>query len=140
VFRNIAGAGQLLRCKDVHIEGCSYENMMNAGILMGAELDTHSEGGHAINIVIKDCRFDNCGFKPRYGRFGGACIAIKSQGFNDPHNRNVLIEGNLFRNSSIAVEVRDASDVLIRSNIYEGIRERYVIDSETTTDIRISDR
>lgn len=139
VFKNIAGAGQLLRCKDVHIEGCRYENMMNAGILMGAELDTHSEGGHAINIVIRGCEFDNCGFKPRYGRFGGACIAIKSQGFNDPHNRNVLIEGNLFKNSSIAVEVRDASDVLIRSNSYEEIRERYVIDSETTAGIRISD-
>ena len=139
VFRNIAGAGQLLRCSDVHIEKCTYENIMNAGILLGAELDTHSEGGHAINIVIKGCKFDNCGFKPRYGRFGGACIAIKSQGFNDPHNRNVLIEGNTFRNSSIAVEVRDASDVNIRANSYEEIMERYVIDSATTSDIRISD-
>lgn len=139
VFRNIAGAGQLLRCGDVHIEKCTYENMMNAGILMGAELDTHSEGGHAVNIVIRGCRFDNCGFKPRYGRFGGACIAIKSQGFNDPYNRNIILEGNSFHRSSIAIEVRDASNVVMRSNIFEDIIERHVIDSSSTSDIRIED-
>lgn len=136
-FLNIAGAGQLLRVGDVVIEGCSYRNIMNAGILMGAERDVHGEGGHAVNVVISGCVFDNCGFKPRYGSLGGACVAVKSQGFHEPLNRHIRIEGNRFKNSAVALEVRDAGDVLIRDNIYENIEVSYLIEEESTEGIHI---
>lgn len=137
VFLNIAGAGQLLRVGDVVIEGCTYRNVMNAGILMGAERDVHGEGGHAVNVEVLECLFDNCGFRPRYGKMGGACIAVKSQGFHEPLNRHIRIEGNRFRKSQVAVEVRDAGDVLIRDNRYERIGIPHLVEEETTEGVRI---
>ncbi|HSP46849.1 MAG TPA: right-handed parallel beta-helix repeat-containing protein, partial [Clostridiaceae bacterium] len=138
-FLNIAGAGQLLRVGDVVIEGCTYRNVMNAGILMGAERDVHGEGGHAVNVAITECLFENCGFRPRYGKMGAACIAVTSQGFHEPLNRKIRIEGNRFRNSEVAVEVRDAGDVLIRDNHYENIGIPHLIELETTEGIRIEE-
>jgi hypothetical protein len=112
---------------------------MNAGILMGAERDVHGEGGHAVNVEVTDCLFDNCGFRPRYGTMGGACIAVKSQGFQEPLNRQIRIEGNRFRNSQVAVEVRDAGDVLIRDNRYENIGIPHLVETETTEGVRIEE-
>ncbi|MDF2473033.1 MAG: hypothetical protein K0R21_815 [Anaerocolumna sp.] len=136
-FHNIAGAGHLLRCGEVTIEKCQYKNLMNAGILMGAEFDTHCEGGHAVNVKISECTFDNCGFKPRYGDFGCGCIAIKSQGFQEPLNQHILIEKNQFLNSKIALEIRDAQDVQIRNNYFDNITNRYIIEEISTKDIAI---
>lgn len=115
-FNNIAGAGHLLRCGDVIIENCNYSNIMNAGILMGAEFDTHCEGGHAVNVKITGCNFDNCGFNPRYGEYGCACIAIKSQGFDGPYNQKITIENNKFINSQRALEISDSKEVKLRNN------------------------
>lgn len=136
-FHNIAGAGHLLRCGEVMIEQCQYKNLMNAGILMGAEFDTHCEGGHAVNVKITDCLFDHCGFKPRYGEFGCGCIAIKSQGFEEPLNQHITIERNQFLNSKIALEIRDAQDVLMKENRFENIKHSYIIEEKSTKDIVI---
>lgn len=121
VFVNIAGAGHLLRCGNAVIEGCTYKNIMNAGILMGAELSTHCEGGHAENIKIDKCVFENCGFKCRYGKYGKGCISIKSQGFDDKVNRNITIENNRFSRSQTAIEICNAENVIIKDNEYTGI-------------------
>lgn len=126
-FKNIAGAGHLLRCDNVEIRKCKYINIMNAGILMGAEFDTHCEGGHVINAKIEDCVFENCGFKPRYGEYGCGCIAVKSQGFSGMYNKNISIEGNCFKDSQRAVEINDADGVVLSGNQFYNIGEKYKI-------------
>lgn len=138
-FLNIAGAGQLLRCGNAVIEHCSYENIMNAGILLGAELSTHCEGGHATNVVISRCTFTNCGFKPRYETFGCGCIAVKSQGFDGPYNKNITIEDNLFQDSGRALEIRDADGLYARRNRYVRIGERILLDRRTTKNVSLED-
>lgn len=139
VFRNIAGAGHLLRCGEVEITGCTYEHIMNAGILIGAELDTHCEGGHGVNVVIKNNVFSNCGTKARYGEYGCGCIAVKSQGFDTPVNQNIIIENNIFKNSKRALEIRDAREVKISNNQYENIQEKIAIEEKSTKGIRLDD-
>lgn len=138
-FRNIAGAGHLLRCGEVLIERCTYQNMMNAGVLLGAELSTHCEGGHATGVTIRGCTFQNCGFRPRYGEFGCGCVAVKSQGFDGPYNRDIFIENNTFLDSQRALEIRDAKNVRVTGNHYRGILKRCLIDEATTEDIQIDD-
>lgn len=128
-FVNIAGAGHLVRYDNLTILNCKYRNTMNPGILLGAELPTHTEGGHATNIMIKDCEFDNCGFFPRYGASG--CIGIKSSGFKGPYNKNIIIVNNLFKNSDIGVHAIDAQDVFIINNSFDNVVNELVTDKET---------
>lgn len=131
VFRNIAGAGNLIRCGNVRIENNRYENLMNAGVLIGAEFDTHCESGHGHDIWIKNNHFINIGFKPRYGEYGCGCIAVKSQGFEGPFNSRIKIEGNCFENSGCAIELNDCREVEIKNNVYDGISRRLIINEET---------
>lgn len=132
-FCNIAGAGHLLRCRHVLIEDCIYENIMNAGILIGAELDTHREGSHGFDITITGCRFINCGFKPRYGQYGMAGIAVKSQGFDAPLNRNIRITGNHFINCGRGIEIRTAAGVTLKENRFQQVNQTII--TENSADV-----
>ena len=120
-FFNVAGAGHLLRISHVLIENCRYKNMMNAGIMLGAEFPTHHEGGNCEDVKIRNCEFDNCGFSPRYGTVG--CIGVNSAGFTTPVNHNIRIENCDFRNSKVGVDLHLAYDVRIRSCRYENLTE-----------------
>ena len=122
-FRNIAGAGHLLRCRNVMIKDCTYENIMNAGILIGAELDTHREGGHGANITIEGCWFVNCGFKPRYGFCGMGGVAVRSQGFDAPVNHDIRICNNHFLNCDKGIEIRTVRDIQIENNRFSRVRK-----------------
>lgn len=124
-FRNIAGAGHLLRTGHVRIENCTYTNLMNPGILMGDEYPTFHEGGHCFDAEIRGCTFENCGFFPRYGTQG--CIGIHAYGFHKPVNHDIRITGCTFRNAEIGVDIRTASDVRIDGCRWEHLKQDVVI-------------
>lgn len=128
-FRNVAGAGHLSRIDHMRISGCTFTNMMNAGILLGAEYPTHIEGGHCTDIRIWDCVFDNCGTTARYGAAG--CIGIKSAGLPGKNNKDIRIENCLFRNSPIGVDIHDADDVMITNCGFDNITQLLRVDEET---------
>lgn len=125
-FVNIAGAGHLVRFDHVTITDCTYRNLMNPAILLGAEMPVHQEGGHATDIVIRGCTFDNCGFFPRYDTWG--CIGVHSSGFEAPHNKNIEITENVFRSSDIGVHIFDGDQVSITNNRFENIGKKLLID------------
>ena len=120
-FYNIAGAGHLLRISNVLIENCRYKNMMNAGIMLGAEFPTHHEGGNCEGATIRNCEFDNCGFSARYGTVG--CIGVNSSGFRTAVNHNIRIESCTFRNSEVGVDLHRVYDVRIKNCRYENLSE-----------------
>ncbi|MCQ2432745.1 MAG: right-handed parallel beta-helix repeat-containing protein [Clostridia bacterium] len=125
VFRNIAGAGHLLRTGHVRITNCTYQNLMNPGILMGDEYPTFHEGGHCYDVLIRGCRFENCGFFPRYGTQG--CIGIHAYGFQGPVNHDIHIEDCSFSHAEIGIDIRTAEDVTVKNCQY----------SELLQDIRL---
>lgn len=127
-FVNIAGAGHLVRFDHLYIIGCTYRNTMNSGILLGAELPVHAEGGHATDIVIKGNVFDNCGFFPRYGASG--CIGIKSTGFSGKYNRQIYIIDNIMRCSERGIDVIDGHDVWVVNNTFENVGTPLAIDEK----------
>lgn len=127
-FANIAGAGHLVRCDHAYFLNCTYKNTMNPGILLGAELPVHAEGGHATDIVIKDCVFDNCGFFPRYGASG--CIGIRSAGFRGKHNRDILIVNNVMRNSGVGVHIVDGDEVHLIGNTFDNVHVPISVDAD----------
>ncbi|MCF0238291.1 MAG: hypothetical protein HUK24_06795, partial [Sphaerochaetaceae bacterium] len=65
VFRNIAGCGNLVRSRTAVLDNNRYENIMNAGILVGSEWDTHLESTNPEKTTICNCSFKNIGFVPR---------------------------------------------------------------------------
>ncbi len=138
-FRNIAGAGQLLRVSHIAIEDCEYENIMNAGVLMGAELSTHGEADHVSSVRIQGCQFKNCGFKPRYGQYGSGGIAIKSQGFQAPVNHSITITDNYFSDSATGIELQDARQVNLIGNKFFHVDQPLKIEAATTLEIKNED-
>ncbi|MBC2602166.1 right-handed parallel beta-helix repeat-containing protein [Puniceicoccus vermicola] len=136
-FSNIAGAGHLVRYDHLTLHNNRYENIMNPGILLGAEMPTHAEGGHATDVLIRQCEFDNCGFYPRYDTVG--CVGIHSAGFDLPLNRDILITENTFRNSEVGIHLMTARNVEISRNRYDGIREPVRVDASSTTSINLRD-
>ncbi|MBC2595575.1 hypothetical protein H5P28_15010 [Ruficoccus amylovorans] len=133
-FINIAGAGHLARFGNLSLLNNIYRNTMNPGVLLGAELPTHCEGGHATNVLIDSCLFDNCGFFPRYKDAAG-CVGIYSYGFDAPYNHDISITNNTFRNARTAIKIRTARDVRIWNNHYENIGERLIVDKNSSRDI-----
>lgn len=136
-FTNIAGAGHLVRYDHLHLHQNTYRNMMNSGILLGAEMPAHAEGGHATDIRIDSCEFDNCGFIPRYHTVG--CIGVHSSGFDLPLNHDITITRNTFRNSDVGVHLKTARGIEIHENQYENIGERLRSSAESTASIHFTD-
>lgn len=136
-FENIAGAGHLLRCDRVVLADNVYRNLMNSGVILGAELPTHREGGHADDVVVTRNIFDNCGFVKR-GDIGGG-VGIHSNGFSGAFNQRIAIVGNTFRNMKVGIEVKCARDVWISGNHFDQIGQRVEMDAGTTREIYFSE-
>lgn len=136
-FLNIAGTGHLSRYDNLVLLNNTYRNTMNPGILLGAEMPTHAEGGHTTNVLIKGCHFDTCGFFPRYGTVG--CIGVHSAGFDAPLNEDILITDNDFSHSECAVHLMTARNVVIWKNRYHGIKQRLRVDESSTEAIHFLD-
>jgi hypothetical protein len=137
VFENIAGAGHLLRCDRAVILDNTYRHLMNSGILLGAELPGHREGGHADDIAIAGNTFEDCGFFKRYETGGG--IGIRSSGFDSPLNQRIAITDNTFINMDVGIDIHHAKEVWISGNRFEGVKDRVNIHSETTEAIFLRD-
>ncbi len=132
-FTNIAGAGHLSRIDHMHISNCNYKNLMNSGILLGAEFPIHTEGGHSTDILIEKCFFENCGATPRYDAMG--CIGIKSSGIEGKNNKDIRISDCSFKNSPIGIDVHDADGVYINNCFFEGINEEIRIEANTSSNV-----
>jgi hypothetical protein len=138
VFRNIAGSGHIVKYSRVTIEDVSYQNLMNVGILIGAEWTEFYEGGHPKGVTIRRCNFENCGFTPRCGVTGG--IGIRSEGLEGFYNKNIVIDECTFRHVPIGVDVHHAEGVRLVCNRFHNIEEPYRIDPYTTRMIVVEER
>lgn len=135
-FRNIAGGGNLIRARSALLERNSYENIMNAGVLIGAEWDTHAEAMNPENVEVRNCSFTNVGFSPRYGERGMGGVAAAAQGFGDePVIGRLLVENCSFSSLSRAVELRNVRNAVIRGNTYSGVGERLFVEKVNRVEV-----
>lgn len=138
VFRNIAGSGHIVKYSQVTIEDVSYENLMNAGIIIGAEWIEFYEGGHPKGVTIRRCSFENCGYTPRCGVTGG--IGIRSDGLEGYYNKNIVIDECTFRHVPVGVDVHHAEGVQLTCNRFHNVGQPYRIDPLTTRMIVMEER
>lgn len=122
LFKNVAGAGLLLRSGNVDVHKCKFENCMNAGVLIGSEWNVHYEAGNPQNINIIECEFTNCGFDYRYQNIGKGCISLSGQGFTENVIKNIKIENCNFKNSDTAIEINNSINVFEKNNKFENIK------------------
>ncbi|RAU94715.1 right-handed parallel beta-helix repeat-containing protein [Paenibacillus sp. YN15] len=137
-FRNIAGCGHIVKHRQVTIEDVDYRNLMNPGILIGAEWTGFFEGGHPGQVTVRRCTFDNCGYTPRCGATGG--IGIRTEGLKGFYNKDIVIEDCTFWRVPVGVDVHHAENVRLTGNIFPKGGERYWTDSRTTKRIVIEER
>lgn len=133
-FKNIAGAGQIVKTSGAYIKNCRYINTMNPGILIGSELTVHNEGVHGTDIFIDSCEFDNCGFFPRYDSYG--CIGIKSAGFHGNVNNNIFITDCTFKNAKTGVNVQTCGKAVICDCKFENIKNQTETDCASKVIVR----
>lgn len=124
IFRNIAGAGNMVRAKNAVIERNTYENTMNSAIFIGSEWHTHREGVNPESVIVRECTFDNAGFVPRYGDRGYGAVAAVAEGFgNEKVIKSIIVEDCTFLNLERAVENRNAERFETNNSRYINVKE-----------------
>ena len=119
VFKNIAGAANMVRAQRALIERNTYINIMNSAILIGAEWHTHCEGVNPSCVTVRDCTFINTGFVPRYGRRGRGAVAAVAEGFSDEKVIGcVTVSGSTFSSMESAYENSNAEKFEFNNNRY----------------------
>lgn len=130
-FKNIAGCGNLVRSRKAYFENNKYENIMNAGILIGAEWDTHMEAMNPESVEINSCTFINNGFSPRYGTKAMAAIACVSQGFGSSAVIGKLSVNNChFYSLDRAIEIRNLKEFILSNNSFKDVNEHFFIEKQ----------
>lgn len=110
--------------ENITVEGCTFDN--NAyQVKYGPN---HVSGGFVRNNVVRNNRFLDVGWVDIARRGQPSCLVIHSLStlFKEPrYNRDILIEGNLFRNphreqDAVAVDIRHSEAVTLRDNVFQG--------------------
>lgn len=113
--------------ENITVESCVFDN--NAyQIKYGPN---HVSGGFVRNNIFRNNLIKNTSWVDIVERGQPSCLLIHSISslFNSPrYNKNISIYGNTFRNlhgntNEVAIDVRNATDVQIRDNIFEGFTE-----------------
>jgi len=129
--------------ENITIEGCVFNNN-SYQLKFGPNV---SSGGWARNCAIRNNEFNNISWIDIAGRKQPAFIVIHSLSslFTNPmFNKSIGISGNRFTgdgtpSNAVAIDVRNATDVTIKDNMFQGIPKNVAIDPKTTRNINVRD-
>jgi hypothetical protein len=141
VFEENFGSAIVNFEENITVEDCIFSNN-SYQIKYGAN-DT--SGAFVRNNIFRNNLISNVSWIDIAHRGSPACLTIHSLSkfFKEPtYNQHILIEGNVFKNpyhqqNAAAIHVRNAMDVEIRSNRFEGFGPEVWINAATTRDIRL---
>lgn len=143
VFEGNFGSAIVNFEENVTVEGCVFRD--NAyQIKYGAN---YVSGAFVRNNIFRNNLCEDVSWIDIARRGQPSILMIHSLNryFKDPvYNQHIEIYGNTFRNphgmpDAVAIDVRNASDVDIHDNHFEGFEQAVHIDPETTRDIRVED-
>ncbi len=149
-IRNTRSRGVLFKTTNGTVKNCTLKNLAHTGILFSIETEW-GESTISRDSVIKNCIIDNVGFINNYD-FLLSLAPISICGLSQSVSKesllykNILIEGNRFKNNSHSyfINVNSAQNVRIINNTFEAGRrentEKYqkVINIDTAMDVEIS--
>ena len=142
VFEGNSGTAIVYENANLIIEGCLFRNNTYNAIGLGpTSLNT---GAFAENVVIRDNHFSASNWVSKYGRNHGMITTFEQHPMfsNEPYNRNITIIGNVFEdidyNEQVAaIQIRNAQNVSIDSNVFRNVSNTVVVDPDSTREIFI---
>ena len=102
----------MLHSNNALIENCTFKGSMRYAILMDPEVDW-GESGYVHNTTIRNCTFTDCA----YSMTDGAAIGL--MGYEGQNHKNILLEGNTFKNTYYNdIYVNCATDTVLKNNTF----------------------
>lgn len=122
--------------ENVTVELCTFDN--NAYQIKYGPNEV--SGGFVRNNIFRNNLIENTSWIDIAHRDKPSCLLIHSLSnyFSNPrYNKNIQITGNTFRNvhnnsNESAIYIRNATDILITDNVFEGFVKKVEIDASTT--------
>ncbi len=127
-FRNIAGCASLVRNSGARLENCIYEYIMYPAVMAGPAI-SEQEGPVTRDVLVKNCRFMNCGWQSRHG--ARAAVGVKTQiwkGRVVPLMRNIRVESNYFENCDTGVQIEGVRDSAVCGNTFVNVARKVMSD------------
>lgn len=153
VFEDNFGTGLVYESENLVLENNVFRN--NAYHAVGFGTTSLPTGAFVGNIVVRNNYFISNGWINKYtGMYGNKHGGIYGGGIttheqhphfeNEPYNVNILIENNTFEDMSFneemgAIGLKNAQDVTIRNNTYRNVKNKVVVEEESTKNIVIED-
>ena len=139
-FEENFGSAIVNFAENITVEGCVFSGN-SYQIKYGAN---QTSGAFVRNNIFRNNTVNNVSWIDIAHRDGPACLTIHSLSkyFKEPkYNQHILIENNVFKNptgpkNAAAISVRNAADVEIRGNRFEGFETKVLVNEATTRDIR----
>jgi len=128
-FEKIAGCASILRNRNVTFERCRFDNIMYPAVQIGASV-TEGEGTFPQHVVLRECEFRDSGWEARQKSRG--MIGIRTGGSELPFMRDILVENCAFIDAERGLDVAGASNVVVRGNRFERVREPWRVDRKST--------
>lgn len=150
IIRNTRSRGILFKTRNVTAKHCTFKNLAHTGCLLSVE-SVWGESTIGCDAIISHCIFDRVGFINNYDYYI-PLAPISIVGFSSTVSedtllyKNILIEGNRFKNNShdYCININSAQNVRIINNTFEaGLREnefkfQKVFNVEAAMNIEIS--
>ena len=148
--KNTRSRGILFKTMDITAKNCTFKNLAHTACLLSVEY-VWGESTIGCNAVIKNCIIDNVGFINNYD-FYLPLSPISIVGFSKVVSedtllyKNVLIEGNRFKNNThdYQININSAENVRVINNVFEPHKNeneqksRKVINIDTAMNVEIS--
>lgn len=134
VFADNFGSAIVNFEENITVEGCTFDN--NAyQVKFGPNIES---GGFVRHNVVRNNTFLNTSWVDiaRRGQPSDLVIHSLSKFFPSAnYNRHILITGNVFKNphgdtEAVAIDVRNAKDVQVVDNTFEGFTKRVMVDGK----------
>ncbi|WP_175533562.1 right-handed parallel beta-helix repeat-containing protein [Proteiniphilum saccharofermentans] len=149
VFEDNFGTGLIFESENLILENNLFRN--NAYHAVGFGPTSINTGAFVDNIVIRNNHFISNGWINKYtgmygrihgGIYGGGITTHEQHPHfsTEPYNRNILIENNIFEDMNFneemgAIGIKNAQNVTIRNNTYRNIKNKVLMEMESTKNI-----
>lgn len=149
VFEDNFGTGLVFESENLILENNLFRN--NAYHAVGFGPTSINTGAFVDNIVIRNNHFISNGWINKYtgmygrihgGIYGGGITTHEQHPHfsTEPYNRNILIENNIFEDMNFneemgAIGIKNAQNVTIRNNTYRNIKNKVLMEMESTKNI-----
>jgi hypothetical protein len=143
VFANNCGTAILCQNENVTVRGNRFAHNTYANVAMGPV--NHLAGGFARNVTIRENTFETSSWVDKHASQDGTVQTFQHYGARDrsrsgtfadaPYNEAITIRNNTFRDLDTAVSIRNAQDVTVEANTFEGVETPVTVDAGSTRSV-----